>query len=229
MRRLGCVLYAGSQGWSLTARTGSGSTLIPCSTSLFDASRRHLLRPVGWRSFLYAPCRGCFASPGLRLYSWGGAREAAPPDQWTVPPDSLESAARSELITRSIIVLRSRSGISNGPAITAPSESSSARITPPPSNGFTIQLKPRRATGRSASASGLRARSIARSMSASSALTSVSVHARGSRPRDGMTCVLAWFSPRSQISTLMSTLATSYRFRLVPGRAEERARMRPPG
>src|SRR5688572_12744707 len=109
-------------------------------------------------------------------------------------------------MTRSIDALRTRSGTLNGPATTAPSVSSMAITTPPDSNGLTIQLKPRSATGRSASASGCFARSRARSIPSSTATRSASVQASGSRGTGAIMSVVAWLSPRSQISTGISTL-----------------------
>src|SRR4030095_9583522 len=50
------------------------------------------------------------------------------------------------------------SDTSNGPAMTAPRVISIAMTTPPDSNGLTIQLNPRKPMGRSADASGWRAR-----------------------------------------------------------------------
>src|SRR5688572_23239995 len=91
-----------------------------------------------------------------------------------------------------------------GPATMAPSDISRAITTPPSSYGLTIQLNPRNATGRSTGASGFFARSSARSMPTSTALTSLSVQLPGSRPTGLMTNVVAWLSPRSQTSTLIS-------------------------
>src|SRR5262245_52489434 len=94
--------------------------------------------------------------------------------------------------------------MSNGPATIAPSDSSRAISTPPSSKGFTIQLNPRSATGRLAGAAGFFARSSVRSMPTRTAPTSPSVQLAGSRPTGLMTYVVAWFSPRSQTSTLIS-------------------------
>src|SRR6476469_1787127 len=73
-------------------------------------------------------------------------------------------------------------------------------VWPPPSNGLTIQLKPRRTTSRSGSASGFFALSIARSSAFSTARTSRSVQAAGAATARSMTSVVAKSFPLSQTS-----------------------------
>ena len=87
----------------------------------------------------------------------------------------------------------------NGPLTAAPSVISSA-ISTPPSYGLTIQLKPRSAATRFAWP-GFFASSIACSIPSSTARTSSSFHASGSRVTGLMSFVVATSVPRIQMST----------------------------